>query len=136
MNLAWKIVVFTICLNVAGGIMTNYLGIDTFDVDNTILDRTDIYNVNGNGTVIDTIPVTGEVNWADNLLGLIGLGFIVDILHFLTDYLFGITDILMAILPGDADLNYLTWMVNGLIALIYTFSLFSLFTGKNLNSED
>ena len=138
MNLAWKIVVFTLCINVASGVLTNFVGIDNniynADINSDILQQ-DVYGVSsGNASRIDTIPVTGEVNWADNLLGLLGLGFIVDLIDTLTDYLYGLTDIILAILPEEAqDLSvYLNWG----ITLAYTFSLFSLFTGKNLNSED
>ena len=137
MNLAWKIVVFTICVNVASGIITNFVGIDN-NIYNEGLNQkiigTDLYGVtNGNVSSLDTIPVTGEVNWADNLLGLLGLGFIVDLINMLKDYLYGLTDILMAILPSEAQglRTYLNWG----ITLCYTFSLFSLFTGKDLNEE-
>jgi len=138
MNLAWKIAVFTICLNIAGGIMTDYLGIQTFNTNSAdILGSSDIYGVNTGGFSIDTQQVTGEVNWADNLLGLIGLGFIVDMVNWIIDYLFGITNILMALLPNDpsTNLDYLRYIINGLITIIYTFSLFSLFTGKKLNED-
>lgn len=135
MNLAWKIVVFTLCINIAGGIVTNYLGIDTnIDQDDNVINVVDIYNVSSEGgSALDTIPVTGEVNWADNLLGLLGLGFIVDLIDMLTDYLFGLTDILLNILPSEAEglRSYINWG----ITLTYTFALFSLFTGKNLNEE-
>jgi hypothetical protein len=138
MNLAWKIVVFTLCINVASGILTNFVGIGNniynADVNTAILEE-DVYGVSGgNVSAIDTIPVTGEVNWADNLLGLLGLGFIVDLVDMLTNYLYGLTTIILAILPVEAQglATYLNWM----ITFAYTLSLFSLFTGKNLNSED
>jgi hypothetical protein len=137
MNLAWKIVVFALCVNVASGIMTNVLGIENniYEQNTTAeIIGTDTYGVSsGNVSRIDTIPVTGEVNWADNLLGLLGLGFIVDLIGMLADYLYGLTDILMAILPKEAqDLSsYINWG----ITLCYSFSLFSLYTGKNLNED-
>lgn len=137
MNLAWKIVVFTLCINVAAGLLHNFVGIgnNIYNVDTTNgVIGTDVYGVSsGNVSRIDTIPVTGEVNWADNLLGLLGLGFIVDLINMLTDYLYGLTDILMAILPADAE--GLRLYINWGITLCYTFSLFSLFTGKNLNED-
>lgn len=135
MNLAWKIVVFTLLLNISSGIMTSFLGIETnIQSDPSVIDKVDIYDVNNpNQTFVDTIPVTGEVNWADNLLGLLGLGFIVDLVNLLTDYLFGLTDILLAILPAEAE-GMRPWL-NGLITIAYTFALFSLFTGKNLNED-
>ena len=138
MNLAWKIVVFTLCINVASGMITNFVHIDNniYNKGNTsAILNTDVYGVgSGNSSALDTIPVTGEVNWADNLLGLLGLGFIVDIVDMLTNYLYGLTTIILAILPNEAQglKIYLNWG----ITLAYTFSLFSLFTGKNLNSED
>jgi hypothetical protein len=138
MNLAWKIVVFTLCINVASGILTNFVGIGNniynADVNTAILEE-DVYGVSGgNVSAIDTIPVTGEVNWADNLLGLLGLGFIVDLVDMLTNYLYGLTTIILAILPVEAQglATYLNWM----ITFAYTLSLFSLFTGKNLNRAD
>ena len=135
MNLAWKIVVFTLLLNISSGVMTNFLGIDTnIQNDPNVISNIDIYDVNDPETkFVDTIPVTGEVNWADNLLGLLGLGFIVDLINLLTNYLFGLTDILLAILPTEVE--PLRPVLNGLITLAYTFALFSLFTGKELNTE-
>jgi len=138
MNIAWKIVIFTLCINVASGIMTNFVGIDNNIYDpatnQKIIDDTDVYNVgDGNFSNLDTIPVTGEVNWADNLLGLLGLGFIVDFMNMITDYLYGLTDILMAILPSDAQglRSYMNWG----ITLAYTISLFAMFTGKSINED-
>jgi len=135
MNLAWKIVVFTLCINIAGGMVTNFLGINTnIGQDNKVINAVDIYGVTSeNGSALDTIPVTGQVNWADNLLGLLGLGFIVDLINFLTNYLFGLSDILLHILPIEAE--GLRIYINWAITLAYTFGLFSLFTGKNLNEE-
>ena len=144
MNLAWKIVVFTLCINVASGILTNFVGIDNNIYDGNTSKKviqTDVYGVSsGDVSRIDTIPVTGEVNWADNLLGLLGLGFIVDLIDMLAEYLYGLTDILMAILPSEAididnPLKSLDTYTNWGITLCYTFSLFSLFTGKSLNED-
>lgn len=137
MNIAWKIVVFTLCINVASGMIYNFIGMENNIYDATTTSEiigTDTYGVSsGNVSRIDTIPVTGEVNWADNLLGLLGLGFIVDLIGMLTDYLYGLTDIIMNILPNEAGglRTYLNWG----ITLCYSFSLFSLFTGKNLNED-
>jgi hypothetical protein len=137
MNIAWKIVVFALCINVAAGIINNFVGINNniYDADTTNgVVGTDVYGVSsGNISRIDTIPVTGEVNWADNLLGLLGLGFIVDLVDMLTDYLYGLTDIIMAFVPeeGEGLAIYINWA----ITLCYTFSLFSLFTGKSLNED-
>lgn len=138
MNIAWKIVVFTLCINVASAMINNVLPENNiYDAEFTsgIVTNSDIYDVSsGNTSRIDTIPVTGEVNWADNLLGLVGLGFIVDLIDMLTDYLYGLSDILLKVLPKEVQ-NYESY-INWAITLCYSLSLFSLFTGKNLNEDN
>lgn len=137
MNLAWKLVMFTFMLNISSGIMINILDIKTnVDYDAEQMANLDVYDVQDPETsVFDNPPAQTEANWADNLLGLLGLGFIIDILDFFTNYLYGITDIIMEILPREAKVSDLSSYINALITIMYSISLFALFTGKKFNEE-
>lgn len=137
MNLAWKLVVFTFILNISSGIITNIVGLtpeSAFEYDSEMTDRLDVYDVqNENSTIFDSSVAYTDFNWAENLLNIMGLGFIVDLMNLLTDYLYGIVPLILAFVPGDSIA--LQPYLYGLVTLMYTISIFVLFTGKNINSE-
>jgi len=138
MNLAWKLVIYTLMINIASGITINALEMDyvgqQISFDEEQFAKMDIYDSqNTNTTVFDQVPVQTETNWADNLLGLLGLGFIVDAMDFMTDYLYAAPKIILGILPSEAQAFEM--YLNGLISIMYSLSLFALFTGKELNKE-
>ena len=137
MNLAWKLVVFTFIINISAGITVGILGFDTdIPYDAAQVAEYDVYGARDNTTsVFNQAPVQTETNWADNLLGMIGLGFMVDLVNFMTNYLYGIVDIIFAILPDEAKTTGLESLLNALISIMYSLSLFSMFTGKELNNE-
>ena len=134
-NLAWKILTFSILLNICGALVFDVIGINNnMDKDSNALSDVDIYDVGNAGSQsFDSPPVETESNWADNLLGLIGLGFLVDFLGLIPKYLFGVVDMLLGLLPSEAQ--QLQPYLIGMVTLVYSLSLISIFTGKKLNEE-
>lgn len=133
MNMVFKIVAFTFFLNLATGILSNpaIVGWNVgWDED------TDIYAISNftSGLSADSSQLETDSNWAENLLGLLGLGFITEFLDFIKDYLFGIIDIVLYILPASTTAQtYIKSVLTLIISFIYTMGIVILFTGKRVN---
>lgn len=137
MNLAWKLVIFTFIINICAGIVINVLGLEPNSAiyyNGDMVNEMDVYDVqSGNQSIYDTSVAYTDFNWAENLLNIVGLGFLIDLMNLLSRYLYGIVPIILSFLPGDSTV-YSPYL-KGFITLIYTISLFVLFTGKDITSE-
>jgi hypothetical protein len=75
-----------------------------------------------------------DQNWAENLLGLLGLSFITDFLNTVSKYLYGLVDIILYIIPADGDAqNIIKFYLKIMISFVYTMGMVILFTGKKVN---
>lgn len=137
MNLAWKLVIFTFIINICAGIVINVLGMQpnsAIGYNSAMVDELDVYDVqSGKQSIYDTSVAYTDFNWAENLLNIVGLGFLIDLMNLLSRYLYGIVPIILSFLPGDS-MVYETYL-KGFITLIYTISLFVIFTGKDITGE-
>lgn len=133
MNMVFKIVAFTFFINIAAGILSNpaIMGWQIgFEED------TDVYTLANftSGQSDTTSQLETETNWAENLLGLLGLSFITDFLNTINKYLYGMVDIILYIIPADIDAQAtIEWYLKLIISFIYTMGMVILFTGKKVN---
>lgn len=131
----FKLVAFTFFINIAAGILSSpaLLGFDTgFKED------TGIYALSNfsSGQSADLGNIETETDWADTLLGLLGLSFITDFLDTISTYIYGIVDIILYILPADIEAQEaLRFYLKLMISFIYTMGIVILFTGKKVNEE-
>lgn len=119
----FKIIVFTLFLNLFAGLMIDITGLDPgFQPDAQMQQQ---MSTLGNKTV-NSLPVQDQVNWFYGFLDFIGLGILKNFLDTITLYLFGITTILKAVLPMPDSMPFII-ALRVIIGTLYGFALISMF---------
>jgi len=138
MNKIWNLVVLIFCINIAAGIFYTELGMSSnIKYNSQMASDANIFGVNTNTTTnpIETPPVeqSNLFDWVSSFLNLIGLGFILKLLNFFVTYLFGITLVLKALVPGMT--SSLVIFLNIILGFMYTFGIISIIRGNDINNQ-
>jgi len=147
MNLAIKIMIFSMMLNFAVGAMTE--AIPAFQKDPTRMGSMMNYSINYTDSFIggmDTKVEPGgdmedKADWFDRVLDVMHLGWINKIRPLISTYLYGFINMLQNIFARgmDGTTPGLSGMLFGAMKLClmvaYIFTIFWLFTGKKMNYE-
>lgn len=137
MKVVFKILVFSILINLATGIMLAVLPVFNTNPEyrgNLQFDSS--YNNNFissiNGTISATGTLEGNANWFESLLDKIGLGIFNKWLNVLNQYMFGLLVVLENLFGGLIDSSIFV-MLKTLVTIGYVGGAFYLFTGKTIN---
>jgi len=138
MNIVIKLMVFSIVLNFATGVMM--AAIPAFDVSNTggLVYETDYAGefVSGmNQTIQPVSELESKGDQIYRLLDLMNLGFINKLIQTIDKYMFGFVNILQAVIGPALDPAVRTIVFSGLKTIItigYLFGAFYLFTGRDV----
>lgn len=133
MNFVFKLVLFTLTLNVSIGLMSNIFPV--IYAENNPLGT---YNPNplieAQGTLDKNLGPTNQLenlgDGFDRLMEKLGLSFMVQIRNFLALYMYGFVTIILERFLGleQVYLNFFT----AVITISYALGLFWLFTGKEM----
>lgn len=133
MNAAVKIMMFSIFINLAVGLLQTALPMFK-DVDvyrgglsyNESVMRD--FTSEANSTLA---PITAEddSNWLDNLLDKVGLGIVKKIKNFMDRYMYGFVNIIGSVLNLD---NAILFFIKTLITIGYVLGFWYLLTNKDL----
>ena len=139
MKIIYKIIVFTLLVNISAGLITNKT-ITNWEVDfNHLSESTLNSSTSSLATGVNTEKEEESLNvdssgysLFDNILGIITFGWYNKIMDFVKTYLYGFPKILLSILPfeNNARMVILRFFNYGLTAL-YGFALMSFITNKS-----
>lgn len=136
MNMIFKIILFTLCLNVATGIMMNLLpDVGSNPAINPNLnaeDKLTMFNTKLNSTIS---PTPESTNSFYRLLDSLNLGVISKFLQMMNSFLFGFVDFLDLLFHSAGGIpSGIKGLIIGVITATYIMGAFWLWTGKNLTS--
>lgn len=144
MNAVFKLIVFSIMLNFAVGIMLNTIvdndGNDVFNISNTGgLTYDSGYGAEFQTELNTTVNPSGVLEDKGNaiyrLLDTINLGFIAKFIEAVDKYMFGFINMLKAMFGGalgDSG-DFLFGILKGVITIGYILGAWYLWTGKSLD---
>ena len=145
MNLAFKIIVFSLAINMATGI-TNIAVVDNAGdpVFDSLSERSGMtYNSSDvdsfTGGVNSAVnPSTGEIQDSGDanyrVLDMLGLGFIGRFLDVINNYMFGFLNLLQNLFTPimGASAAVIFGILKGVITISYVLAAWALFTGKDI----
>lgn len=143
MKIVFKLMMFSIVLNFAVGIMLTALPVFDNPVYKSGVDYQDNYASEFNASMSGAINPTGDLedlgDAFDRLLDKIGLGAIKKLLTTIDKYMFGFVQILENIFAGGLgpDLSFMIFSVvlRPLITIGYILGAWWLWTGKDLGGR-
>ncbi len=147
MNLVFKLMLFSIVLNFATGIMLVAIvdanGNSIFTLNNTGgLTYNETYaegfTVGLNSTIDPGYGIEEQGNWFDRVLDKLGLGIIRRLLNTIDKYMFGFVQVLDGLFGGSLDSATRTIMFGGfriMITVGYIIGAIWLWTGKSLTTD-
>ena len=139
MNIAFKIMMFTIFLNIGSGIVSTYytpvIGFGQTegyqDLDN-LNSQASIFESSGDG--LEDVQAGESSGWFDDFIGTQAVGLIIKVLDLLGTFLYGIGDMLEPILV-PIGLDWVITMLNTVITILYGLTILNLIAGKSINGE-
>ena len=150
MNLPFKLMIFSLCLNISAGLMYQMF---PFYMDNVALSGGIVYNETYANSYIaqmnSTINPGGVMEDKGNLiyrvLDMINIGYIFKFLTSVYQYLFGIIYVLQGLfgnlllssdLPGGRSIYYLVFgSLHTFIVISYVLGAWRLWTGKDIVND-
>lgn len=144
MNAVFKIMVFSILVNLAVGIMLNTIidknGNNVFDISNTggliyNAEYGDEFNAEMNSTVNPSGVLEDKGNAIYRVLDTLNLGFIAKFLEAVDKYMFGFINMLRAMFGGALgdNSNFIFGGLKSVISIGYMLGAWYLWTGKSLD---
>jgi len=138
MNIVIKLMIFSIVLNFATGVMM--AAIPAFDVSNTggLIYENDYAGefVSGmNQTIQPVSDLENKGDQTDRLLDLLNLGFINKLLRTIDKYMFGFVNVLQGVIGPALEPTLRAIVFTGLKSIItigYLLGAFYLFTGRDI----
>jgi len=141
MNIIFKILIFTIMVNFAIGIMALAIpGFGDQTEDRMGLSFSKNYTETIVGDLNESINPTFQVEDSDDafsrLLDSIGLGIVTKFLNMVNNFFFGIIDLILrpifAPMMEQTLANFVFGILKGILTLGYIFGAIWLFTGKKI----
>lgn len=147
MNAIFKLMIFSIMLNLATGMIlyniVDWNGNSVFDLSDTrglyySGTAVDEFNSSMGGTVYPSGVVETKGNAIYRILDTINLGFIKKFIDTVDKYMFGFVNVLMAIigdLLGTGKNFLINVVIKGAITVGYTLAAWQLWTGKRIADD-
>jgi len=145
MNMIFKIMVFSILLNFAVGIMLNTIvdkdGNDVFSLGTSGgLNYDDAYGADFQGELNSTVSPSGVLEDKGNaiyrILDTLNLGFIAKLILAAEKYMFGFVNMLYSIFApklGEESASFIFGVMKAIIGIGYALGAWYLWTGKSIN---
>ncbi len=134
MKFGYKLIVYTFLLNVCAGLFISFTGWDVnFETQTAQELETSIEGLNQNPTQDPTVSQE-STSIFDDFFGIQLFGWFSVISDFLNQYMFGMLDILLSIIPfetGQQDL--LNSFLKPVLTFLYGFTILNFITGKEVN---
>ena len=139
MNIAFKIMMFTIFLNIGSGIISTYytpaIGFGQTgsyqDLD-TLNQQSQIFQGSTDG--LEDAQVSDSAGWFDDFIGMQAINIIMDVVALLGSFLYGIGDMLKPVLI-PIGLDWVILMINTVTTIVYGLTILNLIAGKSINGE-
>lgn len=133
-NAVFKLMLYSILLNIAIGIMTTampqaFTDYQSFGVYND--EKLNEFTTDMNGTLKPTSDAIDTSSITENILDKIGLGIINKIMNVVDEYMFGMINYLHTFFP-DTAYDYLWNFFKIALTIAYTIAAIILWTGKDV----